>query len=152
MTLQEKLTADMQSALKAGEKARLSALRMAKAAIKNTEIAKMIPKGSMDDAGVIEVLSREVKQRRESILEYKKGNRQDLVDQEEAELAVIMAYLPQQVPSADIEALARQAIKETGAQGPREKGKVMAKLMPQLKGKADGRVIDETVTRLLSGA
>ncbi|MDD5093898.1 MAG: GatB/YqeY domain-containing protein [Dehalococcoidia bacterium] len=151
MTLQDKLTADMQQAMKSGDKVRLSVLRMVKAAIKNAEIEKMVARGSMDDAGVIDVLSRQAKQRRESVTEFKKANRQEMAASEEAELAIIMGYLPQQMSADEIVTIVRQVIEETGAQGPRDKGKVMSKLMPQLKGKADGQVINEMVSRLLGG-
>jgi uncharacterized protein YqeY len=148
VTLQEKLMADLKEAMKSGDKTRLSAIRMVRAAIKNAEIANG---KDLDDAGVTDVLSREVKQRRESIAEFKKANRQDMVAKEEEELAIVMGYLPQQMSQEEIAAIARKVIEETGAQGPRDKGKVMSKLMPQLKGKAEGRLIDETVTKLLGG-
>lgn len=149
MTLQEKLTADLRGAMKSRDKPLLSALRMVRAAIKNAEISK---NSSLDDAEVIDVLSREVKQRRESITEFAKANRQDLVTQEEAELAAILVYLPQQVSREEVVEIARRLIEETGAQGPRDIGKVMSKLMPQLKGKAEGRLISEVVTQLLAGS
>ncbi|MFA4837381.1 MAG: GatB/YqeY domain-containing protein, partial [Dehalococcoidia bacterium] len=95
--------------------------------------------------------NREVKQHRDSISEFGKANRQDLVSKEEAELAILMEYLPQQMSKAEITAIARQVIEETKAQGPRDKGKVMSKLMPQLKGKAEGQLINETVNQLLGG-
>ena len=148
MTLQEKLIADLKGSMKSGDKTRLSVLRMAKAAIMNAEIAKG---KALDDAGVLDILNREVKQHRDSISEFGKANRQDLVVKEEAELAILIEYLPQQMSKAEIMAIARQVIEETKAQGPRDKGKVMSKLMPQLKGKAEGQLINETVNQLLGG-
>ncbi len=132
--------------MKSGEKTRVAALRMIKAAIKNAEIAQRKP---LDDAGLLAVLSREVKQRRESVAEFKKANRQDAVDNEEAQLAVVLEYLPQQMSGEEIEGLVREVIDKIGAQGPRDKGKVMSQLMPQVKGKADGQLVNEIVTQAL---
>jgi len=147
MTLQERLTADLRGAMKSGDKVRLSAIRLVRAGIKNDEIAKGIP---LNDTGVIDVLSREVKQRRESIDEFAKANRRDLLTKEEAELAVILEYLPRQMSREEVMILASQVIGEVGAQGPRDKGKVMSQLMPALKGKAEGRVVNEVVNQLLA--
>ena len=146
MTLQERLATDFIDSMKSGNKERVSALRMAKAAIKNAEIAKGNP---LDDSGVIEVLSKEAKQRRESVAEYRKADRQEAAAKEEAELAVLMEYLPQQMTQEEIVAIARQVIGEVQAQGPKDKGKVMSQLMPQVKGKADGQMVNQVVTQLL---
>jgi len=146
LTLPERLSADLNEAMKSGKKTRVAALRMIKAAIKNAEIAQGKP---LDDAGLVEVLSREVKQRRESIAEFKKANRQDAVDNEEAQLAFVLEYLPQQMSGEEIEGLVREVIDKIGAQGPRDKGKVMSQLMPQVKGKADGQLVNEIVTQAL---
>jgi len=148
LALHERLAADMKEAMKSGNKVRLSALRMAKAAIVNAEIAKG-KDAVLTDAEIIEVLSREVKRRRESIAEFKKANRPDAVAREEADLAVLLEYLPQQMSREEIASLARKVIQEVGAQGPKDKGKVMGKLMPQLKGKAEGQLISEVVSQLL---
>ena len=149
MTLQERLADDLKKALKAGEKSRVSVLRMIKAAIKNAEIDK---RSLLDESGVIDVLSREAKQRRESIAEFTKAHRQDMVDREEADLSVILEYLPQQMSRDEVFDLARQVIEGTEAQGPRDKGKVMSILMPQLKGKVEGNVVSEVVGELLGGS
>ncbi len=146
MTLQEQLATDLKDAMKSGDKTRLGVLRMAKAAIKNTEIAKRNP---LDDAGVLEVLSKEAKQRRESIAEFRNARREDSAVKEEAELSVLLEYLPQQMSSDEITTLVKQVINEVGAIGPKDKGKVMPKLMPQVKGKADGQMVNEIVTHLL---
>lgn len=146
MTLQEQLTIDLKDAMKSGDKTRLWVMRMAKAAIKNAEIAK---RGPLDDAGVMEVLSKEAKQRRESIAEFRNAKREDSATKEEAELSVLLGYLPQQMSSDEITALVRQVIDEVGALGPNDKGKVMPKLMPQTKGKADGQMVNQIVTQLL---
>ena len=146
MMLLERLSADISQSMKSGNKTRVAALRMVKSAIKNAEIAQQKP---LDDAGLAAVLSREVKQRRESIAEFKKANRQDAVDTEEAQLAVILEYLPQQMNEEEIEALVREVIDKVGAQGPKDKGKVMSQLMPQVKGKADGQLVNRIVTQVL---
>jgi len=147
--LQEKLMTDLREAMKSGDKIRLEVLRMARASIKNAEIAQQ---KSLDDPDILGIIAKEGKQRRESIAEFKKGNRQDLVDKEEAELAILLKYLPEQISREEIVATARRVIEEVEARGPGDKGKVMQKLMPQLKGKAEGREINEVVTELLSGS
>ncbi len=149
MTLQEQLATDLKDAMKSGDKTRLGVLRMAKAAIKNAEIAKRSP---LDDAGVLEVLSKEAKQRRESIAEFRNAKREDSAATEETELEVLLDYLPQQMSSDEITVLVRQVIDEVGALGPKDKGKVMPKLMPQTKGKADGQMVNKIVTQLLKNS
>jgi len=146
--LQEKLMDDFKAAMKSGDKRRKLVISLVRASIKNAEIAKQ---KTLDDAGVLDVIAKEARQRRESIAEFKKGNRPDLVAQEEAELAILLEYLPKQISREEIITAARQVIKEVDAQGPGDKGKVMQKLMPQLKGKAEGSAINEIVTGLLSG-
>ncbi len=146
--LKERISADLRQAQKSGDKARMTVLRLVVAGIKNAEIDK---RAALDDAGVIEVLTREAKQHRESITEFAKGKRQDLVDRNEEELAILMEYLPQQMSREEIRSLARQVIEQVGARGPAEKGKVMGQLMPQVKGKADGQAVNEAVTELLAG-
>jgi uncharacterized protein YqeY len=147
--LQEKLMTDLREAMKSGDKIRLEVLRMVRASIKNAEIAQQ---KSLDDPDILGIIAKEGKQRRESIAEFKKANRQDLVDKEEAELAILLEYLPEQISREEIVATARRVIEEVEACGPGDKGKVMQKLMPQLKGKAEGREINEVVTELLSGS
>lgn len=144
--LQDKLMDDLKEAMKSGDKVRKLVIRLVRAGIKNAEIAQQ---KSLDDSDILGVISKEAKQRRESIAEFKKADRQDLVAQEEAELAILLEYLPQQMSREEIIAAARQMIDEIGAQGPGDKGKVMPKLIAQLKGKAEGREINEVVTELL---
>ena len=113
------------------------------------EVERITPQIQLNDGDILVVIGKEAKQREESIVAYKAGNRPDLVSQEEAELAIIKAYLPQQASRDEIMNIAKQVIAETGAQGPRDKGKVMPKIIAQLKGKADGREINEVVSELL---
>ena len=145
--LQEKLMDDLKAAMKGRDRLRQLVIQLVRAGIKNAEIAQQ---KTLDDAGVLGVIAKEAKQRRESIAAFKKGNRPDLVAKEEAELAILLEYLPQQISREEIIAVACQVIKEVGAQGPGDKGKVMQKLMPQLKGKAEGSAINEIVIGLLS--
>ncbi len=146
MSLKEKLQSDLLESMRSKDVGRLSTLRLLKASIQNAEIAKGQP---LEDADILVVLSREVRQRRESISEFRKGDRADLVEKEEAELAIILEYMPQQMSRDEIIAAARGVISEVGAQGPSDMGKVMGKLMPHLKGKADGKEVSSAVGELL---
>jgi len=147
MALKEQLAEDLKTALKAGDERRKSAIRMATAAVRNAEIAAGAP---LDDAGVISVLTKEVRQRRESIEEFKKGNRPDLVQKEEEELAFLLAYMPQQLSREEIVSAAKEVIAQVGARGPADKGKVMPVIIERLRGRADGREINQVVTELLA--
>ena len=146
VNLKEKLNEDLKQAMRSGDTVRRSVIRLILSAVKNAEIAK---RGALDNSGILGVMSKEARQREESIEAFKKGNRQDLVDNEAAELAVIKEYLPRQMARDEIVAAARRIIGEVGAQGPRDKGKVMPRLVGELKGKADGREINEVVSELL---
>jgi len=145
--LKQKLTDNLKQALRGGEKVRRSVIRLVMAAIKNAEIARQT---TLDDTDILGIIVKEARQRRESIEAFKQGNRQDLVAQEEAELAILNEYLPQPMSREEIIQAARRVIEEVGAQGLGDKGKVMPKLIAQLKGKADGREINAVVTELLS--
>ncbi len=144
--LKQKLTDDLKQAMRSGDKVRRSALRLLIAAINNAEIARQ---DTLENADILGIVTKETRQRRESIEAFKQGNRQDLVAQEEAELAVLQEYLPQQMTREEIAEAARQVIAEVGAEGPGDKGKVMPKLIAQLKGGADGREINAVVSELL---
>ena len=145
--LKQKLMDDLKQAMRGGDKVRRSVIRLVMAAIKNAEIARQAALGDTDILGVI---AKEVRQRRESIEAFSLGNRPDLVAQEEAELAILNEYLPQQMTREEIIAAARRVIDEVGAQGLGDKGKVMPKLIAELKGRADGREINAVVTELLT--
>ncbi len=146
-TLKQKLTDDLKQAMRDGDKVRRSVIRLAMAAIKNAEIARQ---AALEDADILGIIAKEVRQRKESIEAFKQGDRPDLAAQEEAELAILQEYLPQQMTREEVIAEARRVIEEVGAQGLSDKGKVMPKLIAQLKGRADGREINEVVTELLS--
>ncbi len=147
MTLKDQLNADLKDALRAGESTRKGTLRLLLASIHNAEIAE---KKALEDNHVIAVLRKEIKQRRESIEEYGKAGRRDLVAVEEAELAVLAAYLPPQMSSDEVNKVARRVIEQVGARGPADKGKVMPVIMAELRDHADGREINAAVTELLS--
>jgi len=144
--LKLKLADDLKQALRGGDKVKCSVIRLLLAAMNNAEIARQ---AKLEDADIYGVIAKEIRQRQESIDAFKQGKRDDLVAQEEAEQAILKGYLPQQMSREEIVAAARQVIGEVGAQGLGDKGKVMPKLIAQLKGKADGRVINEVVTELL---
>ncbi|MBI2847593.1 MAG: GatB/YqeY domain-containing protein [Chloroflexi bacterium] len=144
--LKQVLETDARQALRSGDKTKLSVIRMVLAAVNNAEIARQ---SKLADGDILGVIAKEVKQREESIAAFKQGNRPDLVAQEEAEKAILRAYLPQQMTRDEIIAEARRIIAEVGAQGPRDKGKVMPRLVAELKGRADGREINAVVTELL---
>jgi uncharacterized protein YqeY len=148
MSLQEQLKQDTIVASKAGDNQKRDVLRMLQAAIKQVEIDDRV---TLDDAGVQQVLIKQAKQRRESLDEYTKAGRDDLAVQEKYELEVIKGYLPQMMSREEIEVLVKQVIVETGAVSPKDMGKVMGKLMPQVKGKADGRLVNEVVREQLAG-
>ena len=145
--LKQRLTDDLKQAMRGGDKVRRSVIRLVMAAIRNAEIAR---RATLDDTDILGIIAKEAKQRRESIEAFRLGNRQDLVAQEEAELTILNEYLPRQMTREEIIVAARQVIEEVGAQGLSDKGKVMPKLIAQLKGRADGREINAIVTELLS--
>ena len=144
--LKQKLSDDLKQAIRGRDKLRSLVIRLIMAAIKNAEIAKQ---ASLDEADILGIITKEARQRKESIEAFRQGDRQDLVAQEEAELAILKDYLPRQMSRDEIITYARKVIDQVGAQGPRDKGKVMTQLIPQLKGKADGREINAVVTELL---
>jgi len=145
--LKQKLVDDLKQALRGGDTVRRSVIRLVMSAIKNAEIARQ---SSLNDTDILGIIAKEVRQRRESIEAFKQGDRPDLVTQEEAELAILERYLPQQMTREEIIEAARRVIEEIGAQGLGDKGKVMPKLIAQLKGRADGREINAVVTELLT--
>ena len=147
MTLKNNIQETLKEALKRQRRVEVATLRLLLSEIKNAEIAQQKP---ADDNKVLDIVAKEVKRRRESIEAFKQGNRNDLVAQEEAELAVLMSYLPKQMSREEIMAAARKSIDAVGAKGLSDRGRVMSHLMPQLKGKADGREISEIVTELLT--
>ena len=147
MGLKERLDEDLKKAIREQDVLHRSVIRIIRSEVHNEEIALQKPLD--DDDAIIGVISRQVRQRRESIYEFRRGNREDLVEREEAELAVLLDYLPPQLTREELTALAQGVIQEMGAQGPGDKGKVMGKLMPQVKGKTEGSAVNEVVSKLL---
>ena len=146
MELRERLEADLQTAMKERRDIARSVLRLLRSDIHNAEIASQKP---MDDDGVIGVISKQVRQHRESIEAFRKGNRDDLVQREEEELEILMEYLPPQLTLEEVTTLVQKTIEDVGAKGPTDRGKVMGRLMPQVKGKAEGSVVNQVVSDLL---
>jgi uncharacterized protein YqeY len=146
--LKLKLNDDLHQSMKSGDKVKVGVLRLLLSAVRYGEIAKQVEE--FTDPDILGVLAKEIKQRNESIEAYKQGNRPDLVAQEQAELAILQTYMPQQATREEIVAAAKKIIAEVGAQTIRDKGKVMPKLIAEFKGKADGKVINDVVTELLN--
>ncbi|HNZ32393.1 MAG TPA: GatB/YqeY domain-containing protein [Smithellaceae bacterium] len=147
MDINKKLNEEMVTAAKAKDKIRLSAIRLLKTAVHNKEIELMRP---LQEAEIMQLLSAMVKQRKDSIEQFAKGGRMDLVEKEEAELKVVQEFLPAQMSDKEVEALIKKAIAEAGAVSAKDMGKVMKILMPQITGRADGKAAGEKVKALLS--
>ena len=146
MSIRERLETDIKAAMRSRNQQRLDALRYLKSAINRVEIDT---RATLDDAGVAEVVTRQVKDRRDSIRMFEEGNRADLVAKEAADLAVLEEYLPPQLAEAELTRLVEEVIGQVGAVTIRDKGKVMGRLMPQVRGKADGALVNALVTRRL---
>jgi uncharacterized protein YqeY len=148
MALKEQLDADLKTAMRDKDTLKLSVVRMLKSAVKYREIELMKP---LDDAGVLAVIASEVKRRRDSVEQYKAGNRQDLAEKEEAEIKILQGWLPQQLGEEELRAKVDEAIRKTGAQGPKDMGAVMKALLPEVQGKAEGKTVSDLVKARLSG-
>jgi uncharacterized protein YqeY len=148
MALKDQLDADLKASMRDKDAVKLSVIRMLKSAIKYREIEAMKP---LDDAGVLQVVSGEIKRHKDSVEQFRAGNRPELVQKEEAEIAVLLGYLPAQLGEAELKALVEAAVVRTGASGPRDMGAVMKALLPDVQGKADGRLVSELVKARLSG-
>ncbi|MGI6704459.1 MAG: GatB/YqeY domain-containing protein [Clostridia bacterium] len=146
MTLKEKLLLDMRTAMKQRDSFRKSVLTMVRAAVLQIEKDK---RTELDDRGVIEVIAKEVKSRKEALKMFKQGGRQDLVDKNEKEIEILSEYLPPQLSEDEIRAAIKKAIERTGAESMKDMGKVMSAVMPDLKGSADGGTVNRLVKELL---
>ncbi len=147
MSLSGRIHEEMVQATKARDKARLSALRMIRSAVQNREIEKRAP---LSDEEVVQVLASLAKKAKESIEQFRLGKREDLVRKEEAELQVTLSFMPPQVDEEEIKGQIRRIIEELGARGPKDLGAVMKTAMERLKGKADGRVVNQAAREILS--
>ena len=146
MSLMEKLTTDMKEAMKSGEKERLSVIRLVRGAVRQAEIDG---KKTLSDDEIIAVITKEVKMRRDSIEEFERGGRTDLVENTQAEIAILMPYLPEQLTVDEVKQIVQTAVAEVGATTAKDMGKVMGVLMPRIKGRADGKLVNEIVRSFL---
>ncbi|MFA0758716.1 MAG: hypothetical protein KEFWMYNX_002020 [Candidatus Fervidibacter sp.] len=149
MSLKERIDADYKAAMKVRDAVKVSVLRLLRSAIHNAEIDRQ---RALTDDEILGVIQSEIRKRRESIEAFQQGGRADLAEREQAELAILEAYLPQPLSRAELEVLVRETIREVGALSVRDMGKVMAALMPKVRGRADGREVNELVRQLLEGA
>ncbi len=150
MEILKRIDVDLSASLKAKNDIRVSTLRMMKAAIKNAEIEKR-QKGALTEEDVTGVLSSLVKQRKESVEQYMKAGRSDLAEKETKEIEIIQQFLPKQLSEEEIDSMIRSAIQETGVTSVKELGKLMKTLMPRIKGRADGRYVNERAREILEG-
>jgi hypothetical protein len=153
MTLKDRLAADLKSAMKSGDKTRLGVIRMLRSRMQEAEVDRRAEKGpdySIDDEAAVEAIASYAKQRRESIESYRQAGRENAAAQEEAELAIIREYLPEQLTEARIREIVREAVAQVGAGSPKDMGAVMKLVMPQVKGRADGRLVNEIVRQALT--
>jgi uncharacterized protein YqeY len=147
MAIKEQLSEDIKAAMRARDSERLTTLRLVSAAIKQKEVDERV---SLDDAAVLAVLEKMIKQRKDSIAQFQAGGRQDLVDKEQAELAVLAAYMPEQMSESEVAAAVVAGIAAVGASGPQDMGKVMSALKPGLAGKADMGLVSKLLKEKLS--
>jgi uncharacterized protein YqeY len=148
VSLKDQIQQDMKQAMRGGDKRRLGVIRLVMAAIKQREVDERV---ELDDAGVTAVLDKMAKQRRESIAQYSKAGRDDLVDQENFELEVLKTYLPEQLSEGEIDAMIDAAIQATGAASVKDMGKVMGQLKPKLQGRADMGAVSARIKARLAG-
>jgi uncharacterized protein YqeY len=148
MALRERLDEDLKSAMRAKDSLRMNTVRGLKSAVKYREIELMKP---LDEAGILGVVATEIKRRRDSVEQYRAGNRPDLAEKEEAEIKILQELLPQQLTSAEVEAKVVEVIARVGAKGPKDMGAVMKALLPEVQGRADGKVVSELVKQRLAG-
>jgi uncharacterized protein YqeY len=148
MSLKDRITEDMKAAMRAGEKDRLSCIRMLQAGIQQREVDERI---TLDDAQVLAVIDKMIKQRRESVVQFEAGKRADLVAKETAEIALLSSYLPAQLTDAELAAMIREAIAATGAASMKEMGKVMGWLKPRVQGRTDIGALSARIKAALGG-
>ncbi|MDT3426564.1 uncharacterized protein YqeY [Paenibacillus forsythiae] len=146
MNLSERLNEDMKQAMKSKDKFKLSTIRMVRSTIKNLEIDL---KRTLDDNEVLDILSREIKQRKDALQEFEKAGRDELAASNKAEIEIIAQYLPEQLSEEEIKVIVQQTIQETGASSKNDMGKVMSALMPKVKGRADGKLVNQAVLQFL---
>jgi len=147
LSLSEQLDKELHAAMLAKQSLRVSTIRLIKAAVQMRQIEKKAP---LSDEEILELINREMKQRRESLVEFEKAKRADLIAKTKAEMEILREYLPEQLTAAQLRELVTQAVQQSGASGPRDIGKVMGILMPHVKGKADGKEVNRLVMEALT--
>ncbi|WP_312812078.1 GatB/YqeY domain-containing protein [Sedimentibacter sp.] len=146
MPLKEKLMADMKEAMKSKSKVNKDVITMVRAAIKQREVDD---RKELNDADIIDIIAKQIKQKKDSIPDFEKGNRQDLIDLTNQEIKILLEYLPPQLSDEELDSIVRDAIEQTGAQTKKDLGKLMALIMPKVKGKADGKHVNEIVAKYI---
>jgi len=149
MGLKEQLDQDLKAAMREKDALKLSVIRMLKSAVKYREIELIQP---LDDAGVLAVIGSEIKRRRDSVEQYRAGKREDLASKEEGEIRILQAWLPAQLTAEELRAKVEAAVKQAGAQGMKDMGAVMKALLPDVQGRAEGKVVSDMVKARLSGS
>ena len=146
MPLQEKLMEDLKTSMKSKDKVRKNVVTMVRAAIKQKEVDERI---ELDDADIIDIIAKQIKQKKDSIDDFAKGNRQDLIDLTNEEIKILLDYLPPQLSDEELDSIVKDAVEQTGAQTKKDLGKLMALIMPKVKGKADGKHVNQIVAKYL---
>lgn len=146
MSLKEQLLEDMKAAMKEKDSIKKNAIQMARSAVLQVEKDNKV---NLEDDGVVEVIAKEVKKRKDALPEYEKSGRQDLIEKLKYEIDVLMKYLPEQLTEEEIEKIVKEVIEETGAESAKDMGKVMQTVMPRVKGRADGKLVNQIVKRML---
>lgn len=146
MPLKEKLMEDLKDAMKSKDKVKKDTVTMVRAAIKQREVDERI---ELSDTEIVDIIAKQIKQKKDSIPDFEKGSRQDLVDLTNEEIKILLEYLPPQLSDEDLESIVKEAIEATGAQSKKDMGKLMAFIMPKVKGKADGKHVNEIVAKYI---
>ncbi len=146
MPLKEKLMEDLKDSMKSKDKVRKNVVTLVKAAIKQREVDERI---ELDDTDIVDIIAKQIKQKKDSIEDFEKGNRQDLIDLTNEEIKILLDYLPPQLSEEELDLIVKNAVEQTGAQTKKDLGKLMALIMPQVKGKADGKQVNQIVAKYL---
>lgn len=146
MPLKEKLMEDLKDSMKSKDKVRKNVVTLVRAAIKQREVDERI---ELDDTDIIDIIAKQIKQKKDSIEDFEKGNRQDLIDLTNEEIKILLDYLPPQLSEEELDSIVKSAVEQTGAQTKKDLGKLMALIMPQVKGKADGKQVNQIVAKYL---
>ena len=147
MSLKDALMQDLKTAMKEKDTLKKSVITLVRAAIKQFEVDT---RTEMDDEGILDIMAKQLKQKRDAIEEFRKGNREDLVEETENEIEILLSYLPKQLSEEEIRTIVKDTVSEVGATGPKDMGKVMSALMPKVKGKADGKIVSRVVKESLN--